>query len=156
MPFDAANEKGRSVIRDHLRAGFPLSLEELRDNLLSHLNERLESVYRALDFMIENIVKIKTRHDAMKFAQYWAARKDAQFPPSDEEYNRFVPLRSLVDLEHWSNGLSVLEKMDSKLTVFGEFVRLEEEIEPIEAIIHDQAAELDHAIQMEIDRMRGK
>lgn len=156
MPFDAANEAGRSAIRGHLRAGLPLSLEELRDNLLSHLNKRLESAYRALDFMIENVAKIKTRHDAMKFAQYWASRKDAQSPPSDEEYNKFVPLRSLADLEHWADELSVLEKMDSKLTVFGEFVRREEELEPIEAIIHDQAAELDHAIQMEIDRMRGK
>jgi hypothetical protein len=44
----------------------------------------------------------------------------------------------------------------NRLEAFQRFSALESQFEPIEADVHELAAEVDHMIQIEIDRMRGK
>lgn len=71
-------------------------------------------------------------------------------------FDAFVPQHNMGELETWKAGTQNLQHLNDKLLLFSEFARYEAFLEPIEELAYEAAAAIDHAIDMEIDRLRGK
>jgi hypothetical protein len=117
--------------------------------------------WNSLDFLAENSRWGGTREGALKGVQFWKS-SDWEFTRSlsheefDKAFNRFVPEFSLKSLEDWHKDNQQLKHLNDKLAVFAEFANREQIFEPIEEVVNEAAIELEAAIQMEVDRLRGK
>lgn len=160
-PWEVLDEKGRSAIRDCLRKDLSLELSHLRVELFSHLEQGLEDVISALDFIGENSGWGDSRDRVLKRVQFWKSPA-GQFAGSqsleafEKALEKFVPEYTLRVLRDWHRNSEQLKCLDDKLTVFAEFASREQSLEPLEEVVHEAAAELEAAIQMETDRLRGK
>jgi hypothetical protein len=158
--WEAMHEKGRSTIRDLLRDNLPLELSDLRVALLSHLEERLEDVMGALDFVAKNSDLGDNLDGALKRIQFWNSpsvqSSKSSLETFQKAFDRFVPQYTMKMLEEWHKNSQRLKLLNDKLAVFAEFARSEQFFEAIEEMVHEAAAELDAAIQAEVDRLRGK
>ena len=156
--FQDSGESDSQRIAECLRQGIPLSLQDLREDLFEHLQQRLEDLYSSLDFLSEHSrdPKGKVRDAALKRAQFFASEEYRGKWHISGEYDRFSPRFTLKMLEKWQEETHGIKQLTEKMVVFGEFARLEEFLEPVESIVYEAAASLDHAIQMEIDRKRWR
>lgn len=153
--MDAGGERGRALIRSHLRQELPLEFLDLRNELVNHLEARLEDLIQALEFVAENVSEKGDLEGALKHIEFWFPRGDPSKSPR-MAFEVFVPRHNMSELESWKTGTQALQDLNDKLVLFSEFARYESLLEPIEELVYEAAAAIDHAIDMEIDRMRGK
>lgn len=154
--FEAADESGLSAIGSSLRRELPLSLEELREALISHLNERLDDVMQALQFIGEDGLSGATAEEVLKTVQFWSSGTETRQFPNTDEYRNFDPPYTLKTIERWRERIQAMHRIQDKMDLFVEFASRENTLEPIELLVHERAAELDAYIQLQIDIMRGK
>ena len=140
---------------DDIRSRVSLSDESIAATLAANLESRIENVLESLDFAIEN-TRIPDRDAAIRESQRYGESQRDYSLPRGVSYNNFRERHSIVYLDQLRCRLAEISKAADKLEAFGVFSTLELEFEPVEANIHGLAAEIDHMIQMEIDRLRGK
>lgn len=156
LPTNSVVSPELTKIRDVLCDGLPLAVEGLRSELMIHLRQRLASVFRCLDYLIENVSWSKNQEEAFKLSQYNATLQPGQVPGSYEEYVQFVPKYFLADLDSWNKEVGNLILIGDKPALFAEFARLDKFFEPLEFQVREAAQILDGAIQAAMDRARGK
>lgn len=153
--MNAGQKEGLLKIRGRLREGLPLEFFDLRDDLVTHLEARLEDLMQAIQFIAENVSEKGDFDGALKHVEYWFPRGGSSHRPQST-FDAFVPRHNMSELESWKAETQALKSLNDRLVLFAEFARHETFLEPIEEMVYEAAAALDHAIDMEIDRMRGK
>jgi hypothetical protein len=76
----------------------------------------------------------------------------------EKEFRQYRARYTAADLETWRKDAELLRLSSdsSKLDLLNRFCAVEQRMEPIEAMVEDVAAHIDHSIQLQIDLMRGK
>lgn len=155
LATNAGDEKQRALIRNQLRQDLPLEFSDLRNDLVSHLEARLQDLIEALEFVAENVSDKEDLDGALRHIEFWFGRNKSS-NRTKVSFDAFVPQHNMGELETWKAGTQNLQHLNDKLLLFSEFARYEAFLEPIEELAYEAAAAIDHAIDMEIDRLRGK
>jgi hypothetical protein len=151
-PGGGMGDRMLQKIVEEIRAGILPSDESVATALTEHLESRFEDVFGSLDFIVENSRVACNRQEALKESQdYGQARRSPQSGPTHS-----TPQYTLDSIEKLHGRVPEMLKAADRLDAFQSFSVLEKELEPIEDCVHGLAAEIDQAIQMEIDRRRGK
>jgi len=150
-------EKEHGRIRDYLKVGIEIKAEDLAVGLKEHLLERIDGTRGALEFIRRDGFDVPSSDEALKrvlFFENIVGKK----PLKDfkKQLAEYVPPYKVDFLERLEQKAQAIEQEKEKLKIFAMFAQLEMEFEPLEIIIDKSACELDAAIQMEVDRMRGK
>ncbi len=144
-------------ISEKLRKEAGIDFTELKDNLTDHLTNRLEEAMEMVEFVQSGLRKpIDSKEEALKHIQWNQSGKAFKFAFSENEFEKFNPKFTLKNFEQWKAQINVLEDCPDKLNLFKAFSSIEESFESIETQINQEAGQLDAAIQMETDRLRGK
>lgn len=139
-------------IVDELRGLVVPDLSAVTETLCRHLESRFEDVWDAVDFIVST-TPAESREDGLKVAQF------------DQNIDGREIDALLADFEpRWSEGtvralerrVADVEAATDRLDAFSRFSQLEAELEKIEEPVYATALEIDHAIQLQIDQMRGK
>lgn len=140
---------------EQLRADLLPNLGAVQESLEDHLLDRVDGLCDSLNEIMEWL-KLENRDKALLEAQLYYKQKTAATHEPQIERDGFIPKYTLADVESISHNLRSIRETSDRLEAFARFSDLEDALEPIEHIIDVLAIDVDHAIQMEIDRRRGK
>ncbi|NJD27903.1 MAG: hypothetical protein FIA92_06355 [Chloroflexi bacterium] len=145
---------GESLERivDELRALVVPGLPAVTETLVRHLESRFEDVWDAVDFILST-TPAESREDALKIAQLDPNVDGREIDAILAAFQPRWPESMVRELE---NRIGEVQAAADRLDAFSRFSRLETELEKIEVPVFATASEIDHAIQLEFDRMRGK
>lgn len=141
-------------IVDSLRRDVLPTDESVASTLMEHLESRFVDFYEALDFIVDNTA-IPNREEALKHSQYSSEIKQGKLDirSAIEQFCGPFTLDIVKDLR---KVISNIRFASGRLEAFQVFSTIESKLEPIEKVVYELASEVDHWIQMEVDRMRGK
>jgi hypothetical protein len=145
----------RERIAHHLRENLPLQTEGIREALIAHLTDRLQVASNELDFVVENTALEGDRDYVLKALQFWDGRPGAD-PRADPAFDAFEPKYTSESFATWDRAVDHLKSIDDRFELFEKFAAIEDDFEPIERMIDDMVDAIDNAVQMEMDRIRGK
>jgi hypothetical protein len=139
------------AIRD-LRSTVDLDDQSIKSLLTEHLNNRISGMYDDLDFVVTNSW-YPDRATALKESFEFGTKPDALYKCKPEELKK----RHTLDfLNYLRKKLPEIIDSPDRLEAFRQFSELELQLEPVENNVQEFAMSLDQAIQMEVDRIRGK
>lgn len=142
-------------IADHLEKVHgldkPLAVgEALSEHVVARLDEMLENI----DFCLELLPAGWDRALALAYIQL---DEPGKFRAAIGEPPKFRDSEhSLDSIAGWRRQAEELSSIGSKLGAFAAFADLEDEFEPLERMVQQEANEVDHEIQHRIDVARGK
>jgi hypothetical protein len=142
-------------IAGSLRADVLPSDESVATALLEHLESRFEDFYETLDVIVSNTA-ISDREAALKNSQYSFNVKQGKLDFRRTPIEQFCGPFTLIAVEDLRKLIANIRFSVGRLEAFHAFSTIESRFEPIERVVYELASEVDHWIQMEIDRMRGK
>jgi hypothetical protein len=92
--------------------------------------------------------------ETLKLVQFWNERGLPRSPAAEVQLASYVPKYTRVALSSWRQAAENLkqEPQQSKLEVLKQFCAVEQELEPLETMIEEDALEIDHAIELEMTR----
>jgi hypothetical protein len=137
---------------DELRALVVPDLSAVTETLVRHLGSRFEDVWDAVDFIVST-TPAESREEALKVAQLDPTVDGREIDALLAELHPQWSERTVRGLE---TRIGEVEAATDRLDAFGRFSQLETELEKIEEPVYATASEIDHAIQLQIDQMRGK
>ena len=147
----------QSRISETLRVGLPLDIEGIRAALTTHLRSRLDGIEESIDFIVDNTQPDRGREQVLKEVQYWNSdRAKAPWGYAEAAFVQFRPENTLASIKEWRQDGSALEGVADKLELFNWFADIEDEFEPLEALLNEVAGLIEGAIEAEVDRRRGK
>ena len=149
------HEDIRAHIADRLRQDLPLDVEGIRDALVTHLAGRLEAARNQLDFVVGNAAIGSDRPRVLKAIQFWEVYP-AVDPRKSREFARFKPRYTVESFSRWDREVAHLKMIEDRIELFEQFAVVEDDFEPLERMIDEWVNVIDNAIQMELDRIRGK
>lgn len=155
QPFDVLHG-GLDKIVACLKEGVHLEVDSLAGSLSGHLDARLTQIEEAISFVAENSVGNLTPEQELVRIQFWAEHAVVPRDFGDPRLRSYSPKFTIKDIGRWRAAGAALKGRTGKLALFAEFAQLEVQIEPLEEKVHDVAGLVDQAIQLEIDRRRGK
>lgn len=139
---------------DDLRSRALSTLDSVVETLSDHLQSRVDDLREALDFITEN-AHLEDPSDGLKFAQIDSSEPfDIRRWPEILEH--VAAQWSVNDIDQLESDIESVGTATERLEAFAAFSQLEERLELIEEPVHRTAGEIDTAIQLEVDRMRGK
>lgn len=154
--FLASDELIPTIV-SRLRADLSIDTNAIREALSDHMDSRLTELEAMLGFIVTNATAADSLESLLDVLQNWAeGRRDAMRQAGEPEPPAIRPRRTLADVRRWRADTLALRKIDDRLEMFGRFATIEDEFEPIEKLVLDVAADVEMAIQYEIDRRRGK
>lgn len=139
-------------IVDELRALVLPNLSVVTETLARHLDSRFEDVWDAVDFIV-SATPAESREDALKVAQLDPTVDGRDIDVLLADFNPRWSERRVRELE---GRIGEVQAATDRLDAFSRFSQLETELEKIEEPIYVTASEIDHAIQLQVDQMRGK
>jgi hypothetical protein len=149
------NFNSQGQIADHLEKVHgldePLAVgQALSEHVVARLDELLENV----DYCLELLPTDWDRAVALAYIQL---EEPAKLRAAIGESPRFRDSgHSLDTIEGWRRRAEELTSIGSKLGAFAAFADLEDEFEPLEQMVQQEANEVDSEIQHRIDVARGK
>lgn len=143
-------------ISSKLRSGIVLDCDLMRRLLREHLKSRIQEVIEALDFVMRDGLRINSRSESLKCIQFTASGQVIGLRDRRVALKGFRPKYSIKDFGRWRGDVIKFDKIKNKVSLFVAFADIEQNFEELESIICEAAADLDSAIQLEIDVMRGK
>lgn len=153
--FPLGRDDLRARIAAELRSDLPLGVVGIRKALVGHLTDRLDAMDEQLDFVASNWTTGPDPSGTLKAIQFWHLHKPG-CRLEGPELQAFIPAHNLDSFTQWRTAVDKLNFMEDRLALFGRFATIENEFQPLEAMIDDMAAAIDAGIQAEIDRIRGK
>lgn len=157
-PFHLIGDDGKleSMVEEIRRDIIPGD-EAVAATLKCHLDSRLEDMESSLDFIVEAASGIDDRESALQASQEFKGTTLGRCQPILKKGNGGTRYAySLASIASLKGRTTMIEMATGRLEAFRIFSKLETELEPIESCVTDLAIELDMAIQMEVDRRRGK
>lgn len=156
--FDLGNRllRGKDLerIADDLRTEVVPTTDSLAETLRDHVHSRVEEIWDALDF-VEEATRVPDRATAFQLSQFAAGSERGEANPLSNPYE-YAGKWTLEDVEAIATDAEGILAATDVLDAFARFSDLEERIEPIESEVYALVSEVDSAIQLEIDRRRGK
>jgi len=155
-PFNITQINLKKIV-ERLRESISIDSRYLAEMLCAQLEERISVMEQAVQIIHRDAPGGATIEEELIRIQFW--NEFGWLPSvndSDEFFNGYSPRYSLKDLSRWRQEASNLPKIESRLEIFNKFIELEFEIEPLEEMVYKVANVIEHAIQDEIDRRRGK
>lgn len=141
---------------DEFRSTSSLSDATVASGLAEHIESRLQEFFDALDFIVEN-TRCPDRQVAFNDSQYFNGVRQKTIDPA---LTRIDTYRAELGLEFVEGQIAKkvpsIRAAANRLEAFRRFSVIESQFEPLEESVSDLAAEVDHMIQMQIDRSRGK
>jgi hypothetical protein len=137
---------------DELRALVVPDLPAVAETLVRHLESRFEDVWDAVDFII-SATPATSREDALKVAQLDPTVDGRDIDALLADFHPPWSEGAVRDLE---SRIGDVQAATDRLDAFSRFSKLETELETIEEPLYAAASEIDQAIQLQIDQMRGK
>lgn len=145
---------GESLQRivDELRALVVPDPSAVTETLVRHLESRFEDVWDAVDFIVSS-TPAESREEALKVAQLDPNVDGRAIEALLADFDPQWSERTVRDLE---SRIGEVRAATDRLDAFSSFSQLETELEKIEEPLYTTAMEIDHAIQLQMDQMRGK
>ena len=153
---DLFDRPARISIVDVLREGLSMTEEDLKSRLTDHLENRQTDVMDALDFIHDTTSIFSTRDEALRAVQYW---REHPSDPIFTDMTQFDQYQPSVEMHHFgvmAKNASTILDAEGRIEAFQIFSEIEKRFEPIETQVNEFAAEIDRAIQLEVDSLRGK
>ena len=146
----------RSHVRDHLRSGMALSIEDLRKALIDHLTDRLNEMEEQLAFVVENsTLGPGDPSVVLKAIQFRDSGPQRKITARGPEFDAFAPRHTINSFSRWRASTTRLESTNDRFDLFDRFATIEDDFELLEASIRKAARELDGAIELASDIDRG-
>jgi hypothetical protein len=137
------------------RSIIPLNDETVASTLAEHTESRFEEFFGALDFIVEN-TRCPDRRTAFNDSQYFGEVRRKAIDPARRRIEGYQAQCQLPFIDQLIRNVEGIRNAASRLEAFRRFSVIESQFEPLEDDVSELAAEVDHMIQMEIDRLRGK
>ena len=155
----APSEELRPRIAEGLRAGLPLDIAGIRTALATHLMGRIEVMENQLNFIGEFLPLDVRAETPLKVVQFWHQNPRPPIHSPEETHaqiHAFVAPHGPDAFTKWRAATDALNVVEDKLEMFDRFATIEDEFEPLEAMIDDYVSDIDRYIQSQIDVARGK
>ena len=146
--------KALDDIVEALRSGLMPTVETTVETLTGHLTSRVDEIWDALDFTVDN-TGIEDRAHALQIAQLHAAAERGEADPSMDPW-RYQAAWSVEVIAALGSQIRALESASDRLEAFARFSEIEELIEPIEKEVMQLSGYVDGMIQYQVDLARGK
>lgn len=145
---------GKSLERivDELRALVVPDLPAVAETLVHHLESRFEDVWDAVDFIVST-TPAESREDALKVAQLNPTVDGRDIDALLADFHPPWSEGAVRDLE---SRIGDVQAATDRLDAFSRFSKLETQLEKIEEPLYAAALDIDHAIQLQTDQIRGK
>ena len=137
------------------RATIGLSDKDVKGLLVEHLASRIEDVFEALDFVVENS-QCPDREAAIKDSYRFALTGRDAIGPNRCTLEEVESRHSTAFLVELRQKLSEIGDSSNRFEAFQRFAVLELQLEFVEDNVQELVAGIEHAIQMAIDIARGK
>lgn len=143
-------------VAQQLLADYRLTDEDVSDLLSEHLLSRLAEIRDNLNYVADNSLSGRDT-SAAEFLHIIQIENDLGFGWLKPEVIRAQPVKyEMKDLDRWERRSCNIAKTRPMLKAFTEFANIEDEFEGLEHRVTDRVIALDDAINLEIDRLRGK
>ena len=145
-----------SRIATKLRSGLQLDIVGIRRALVEHLTDRLDEMNNWLKYVSTNLPFGPDPARTLKAIQFsYHLQHPCSISDVRRKFQAFEPTYNLASFTKWRTATKNLNSID-RLVMFGEFATIEDEFEPLEAMIDEASSAIDRSIQEQIDLMRGK
>ena len=144
------------TLRDNFKKEIHISFPRLKEILADHLHNRFEDALESVDFVRDVMKGDNCKEEALKRIQLFKSGRQINYSNYENEIQNFQPKYTFESFKRWEKGIKGFSKCEDKFSLFSAFSLIEEDFEKIELQINKEASQLDAAIQMETDRMRGK
>lgn len=142
-----------ATIVARLREGLPLGIREIAKSLAAHVEDRVDAMVDGLEFISAPGVP---HEETLKGLQFWNADRTRHPYDRGETFQEFKPQHTMESLARWRDAGRALEARDEKLALFRTFATIEQEMEPLEALVAEVARTVDEASQAMADTEIGK
>lgn len=153
--WDIHERANRETIVAELRSGMPLGQQDVMDHLGAHVESRVDQAYEALDF-IRDAFDAPSREYALKLVQYAREYPGDPIFPDPSNFHSYEAKSKLADFEGMREKAQQIRSASSQIDAFRIFAQVEAALEPLEEIVFEMAAEIEHQIELQVDAMRGK
>jgi hypothetical protein len=137
------------------RAIVDLNDESVAQLLVKHLRSRIQEVFSALEFIVEN-TRYPDAETAIRDSHVFNEARREQRGLPHIRIEGLAEQHSIKFLKGLSHRLEEISVGKDRFEAFQAFSILESIFEPVEESIQELAAEVDGMIQMQIDIARGK
>lgn len=143
---------------DDFRRQVLLDESALSVALADHLETRVADLLGALSFILESISgpNIDSLTDVFRASQYWAAVRRGEVTVAPMPPVVYKPPFTLNVLDDVLARRNEITSASTRLDAFRAYSNLEEILETFEDDVYSLTADIDRALQAEIDRARGK
>jgi len=152
----SSTENIRQRIAMTIRADLPLEMDGIRQALVSHLTDRLDAMSHELTFVVENSSLGSQADHVLKAIQFCEVHSAGDPRQGNPVFDAFVPQYTTDSFLLWDKEVHDLQSTEDRFEMFDLFASIEDDFEPLERMIDDTVSAIDQAIQLEIDRLRGK
>lgn len=146
-----------AAIAATLKSRSSITGESLAARLSKHLTGRLDAIAEQIDHQ-RNVTPAADVNEELARIQLWKERSPISWSDVQRELKTYSPKFTSHDLVKWRNEATEIGLADTadNLPLMKRFCTIEKEFEPLEELVNEVATLLDGAIQLEIDRGRGK
>jgi hypothetical protein len=148
--------EGLSRIVDTLKKDMHPDVGAIAGALADHIDSRVDEMEETLGFLSKDSGAGFSIEEELRRVQFWAEFDYVPHNRNEELFEKYTAPITLETFTEWRSQGSQLKDEPDKLRLFLRFAEIEGAIEPLEERIHEAASLLDEAIQLEIDRARGK
>ena len=149
------NEAFLARVVEEIRSKIQLGDEMVANTLAEHVESRVEELFRALDFIVEN-TRCPDRRTAFIDSQYFGEVRRRSIDPTRVTTERYKAKYQLSIIDQLLSAIGLIRRAATRMEAFQQFSVIESQFEPLEDDVSVLAAEVEHMIQMEVDRLRGK
>lgn len=144
-------EQITQVIATIVRKDVDLTAAVAVTALATHLHERVGEMEQDLEFIAAN-AGWSPGVETLTAVQYWHDHhEDPERIPTE-----YSPRYRKSNFDSWRDRADGFRGLANKVQAFAQFADIEDEIEPIEELLHAVSIDIDRAIQLQIDIARGK
>jgi hypothetical protein len=140
---------------EEFRAIMDLSDDSVAQLLVEHIRSRIQEVFSALEFIVENTRCADAQTAIRDSYGFNKARREQRGLP-DIRIEGLAERHSTQFLTELSDRLREITAGTDRFEAFQAFSNLESSLEPVEESVQELAAEVDGMIQMQLDIARGK
>lgn len=151
VPGDRGRVPSAATTAAHLRFDLGLDAASLKETLITHLTSRLDKMEADIAWAGERLSGLWP--DAIiRLAQL----PEGTLPDSLQQLIAVELKYCESDLDRWRQAVEELRALDGELGSFAAFADIEDDFEPLEVLVDDLVARIDHEIEVEADNKWGK
>jgi hypothetical protein len=140
---------------DDIQSRVALTDHSTTISLAQHMTSRIDGLLDDLRFVAENS-KFSTLSEALVASQYCGGVKRGAIDPHQSPFASYAAPHELRFVEDLRSEVSEIHGSCDRFEAFRRFSLVESRFEELERDVRDMVVAVDGAIQMEIDRSRGK